>query len=130
MPGKKTPQLDLGSSVEQLKRSTVKNGVLITFEGGEAVGKSTQAKRLLLKLQSYGIDVVLAREPGSTDLGNHVRLWVKRNSSTSPLAETLLFEAARAQLLFELVRPALKQGRIVILDRFIDSTLAYQGFGR
>ncbi|MDP6665783.1 MAG: dTMP kinase, partial [Dehalococcoidia bacterium] len=76
------------------------------------------------------IDVALAREPGSSDLGNNVRRWIKRSSSSSPLAETLLFEAARAQLIFELVRPALDRGTVVILDRFTDSTLAYQGYAR
>lgn len=124
------PTTNFATFGEDLERITVKGGVLITFEGGEGVGKSTQSNRLFLKLQSFGIDVVTAQEPGSSALGNHIRQWVKRNSSTSPLAETLLFEAARAQLLFEVVRPALRAGRVVILDRFVDSTIAYQGYGR
>ena len=124
------PSAKFGYAAERQTRYTVHKGLLITFEGGEGVGKSTQANRLFQKLQSLGIDVVLAQEPGSSALGNHIRLWVKRNSSTSPLAETLLFEAARAQLLFEVVRPAMDAGRIMILDRFTDSTLAYQGYGR
>lgn len=105
-------------------------GLLITFEGGEGSGKTTQAIRLYLKLSNLGVPVMLAREPGSTRLGDHVRNWVKDQSDTTPLAETLLFAAARAQLIEEGVRPALKDGRVVILDRFVDSTLAYQGYGR
>ncbi|MQG38273.1 MAG: dTMP kinase [SAR202 cluster bacterium] len=122
--------MNFGATGNRLKKRTVTGGLLITFEGGEGVGKSTQAERLFRKLDSYGIDVVLAHEPGSSDLGNHVRRWIKRANSPSPLAETLLFEAARAQLMFELVQPALSKGKIVILDRFIDSTIAYQGYGR
>ena len=122
--------LDFGTSGNRLKKHAVEGGLLITFEGGEGVGKSTQAERLFHKLESLGIDVILAHEPGSSDLGNNIRRWIKRSSSSSPLAETLLFEAARAQLLHELVRPALGKGKTVILDRFTDSTLAYQGYAR
>ncbi len=106
------------------------DGLLITLEGGEGSGKTTQAIRLYIKLSNLGVPVMLAREPGSTRLGNYVRNWVKEQSDTSPLAETLLFAAARAQLIEDAVRPALKDGRVVILDRFVDSTLAYQGYGR
>lgn len=130
MTAQKQSALDFGASGQRLKKRTVEGGLLITFEGGEGVGKSTQAERLFHKLESLGIDAILAREPGSSDLGNNVRRWVKRSSSSSPLAETLLFEAARAQLLHELVRPALGKGKTVILDRFTDSTLAYQGYAR
>lgn len=130
MSAQEQSSLDFGADAEKLERRKVKGGLLITFEGGEGVGKSTQAERLQRKLQSFGIDVVLAYEPGSSELGNHVRSWIKRSSSTSPLAETLLFQAARAQLLFELVRPSLERDSVVILDRFTDSTLAYQGYGR
>ena len=122
--------MDFGASGDRLKKHTTDCGLLITFEGGEGVGKSTQAERLFSKLEGMGIDVLLAREPGSSDLGNNVRRWIKRSNSSSPLAETLLFEAARAQLLHELVRPALDRGTTVILDRFTDSTLAYQGYAR
>lgn len=130
MTARKQSALDFGVSGGKLKKHSVKGGLLITFEGGEGVGKSTQAERLFDKLESLGVDVVLAREPGSSDLGNNVRRWIKRSNSSSPLAETLLFEAARAQLLHELVRPALARGKTVILDRFTDSTLAYQGYAR
>lgn len=130
MTSKGQTTMNFGATGNRLKKRTVKCGLLITFEGGEGVGKSTQAERLFRKLDSYGIDVVLAHEPGSSDLGNHVRRWIKRTNSPSPLAETLLFEAARAQLMFELIQPALNKGKIVILDRFIDSTIAYQGYAR
>ena len=122
--------MDFGADGVNLKRHTIKDGLLITFEGGEGVGKSTQAERLFRKLESFGIDTILAQEPGSSDLGNNIRRWIKRSNSSSPLAETLLFEAARAQMMFETVRPAMDQGKVVVLDRYIDSTLAYQGYGR
>ncbi|MEE8046937.1 MAG: dTMP kinase [Dehalococcoidia bacterium] len=122
--------MDFGADTERMTRYTVKDGLLITFEGGEGVGKSTQAERLFHKLVSFGVDAILAHEPGSSDLGNNVRRWIKRSNSSSPLAETLLFEAARAQLMFETVRPAMDRGKVVVLDRYIDSTLAYQGYAR
>ncbi len=130
MTARKQSALDFGASGDRLNKHTVEGGLLITFEGGEGVGKSTQAERLFRKLESLGIDAILAHEPGSYELGNNVRRWIKRSRSSSPLAETLLFEAARAQLLHELVHPALGKGKTVILDRFTDSTLAYQGYGR
>lgn len=104
--------------------------MLITFEGGDGSGKTTHAARLEKRLRSEGFSVLLVREPGSTGLGQHLREWLKRDESTVPLAELLLFEAARAQLTEEVIRPALKAGSVVIADRFIDSTLAYQGYGR
>ncbi len=130
MTAKGQEEMDFGADSERMKKRTVKGGLLITFEGGEGVGKSTQSERLLHKLQSFGIDTIHAQEPGSSDLGNNVRRWIKRTNSSSPLAETLLFEAARAQLMFETVRPALDRGKVVVLDRYIDSTLAYQGYAR
>ncbi|MBT7003925.1 MAG: hypothetical protein HOA06_04290, partial [Chloroflexi bacterium] len=111
MAGKQQEEMDFGAESERMKKRTVEGGLLITFEGGEGVGKSTQAERLFLKLQSFGIDVIHAQEPGSSDLGNNVRRWIKRANTSSPLAETLLFEAARAQLMFETVRPALDRGK-------------------
>lgn len=130
MTAREQSALDFGASGDRLKKQSIEGGLLITFEGGEGVGKSTQAERLFDKLSSLGIDTILAHEPGSSDLGNNVRGWIKRSNSSSPLAETLLFEAARAQLLHETVRPALEGGKTVILDRFTDSTLAYQGYAR
>jgi dTMP kinase len=130
LAGKQQKEMDFGAAAGSMKKHTVEHGLLITFEGGEGVGKSTQAERLFLKLQGFGVDVIHAQEPGSSDLGNNVRRWIKRANSSSPLAETLLFQAARAQLMFETVRPALDRGKVVILDRYIDSTLAYQGYAR
>ena len=130
MNGMQQEEMDFGAESQRMKTQTVAGGLLITFEGGEGVGKSTQAERLFHKLQSFGIDTIQAHEPGSSDLGNNIRNWIKRANSSSPLAETLLFEAARAQLMFEMIRPALDRGKVVILDRYTDSTVAYQGYAR
>ncbi len=130
MTAQSQEEMDFGAEGERMKKRTVGGGLLITFEGGEGVGKSTQAERLFNKLQTFGIDAIHAQEPGSSDLGNNVRRWIKRANSSSPLAETLLFEAARAQLMFETIRPALDAGKVVVLDRYTDSTLAYQGYAR
>jgi dTMP kinase len=106
--------------------------LFITFEGGEGCGKSTQSRLLLKKLHQQNIPVVLTHEPGGTALGNEIRksLKRKRGSSISPQAELLLFAASRAQLVAELIRPALEEGKVVICDRFTHSTLVYQGYGR
>ncbi len=104
------------------------SGLLITFEGGEGGGKSTQVAHLAGNLRAAGRSVLTAREPGGTELGERVR-EITRDPAT-PLAELFLFEAARAQLVAEVVRPALMAGAAVILDRYADSTLAYQGYGR
>ena len=107
-------------------------GLLITFEGGEGCGKSTQSKRLALKLQQVGHKVLRTYEPGGTDLGMEIRRSLKktRETSVAPETELLLFAAARAQLTEEVILPALSEDCIVICDRFTDSTLAYQGYGR
>jgi len=107
-------------------------GLFITFEGGEGCGKSTQSRLLLKKLEQRNIPVVLTHEPGGTALGNELRKALKRRrgSSISPQAELLLFAASRAQLVAELIRPALEEGKVVICDRFTHSTLVYQGYGR
>jgi len=106
--------------------------LFITFEGGEGCGKSTQAKALYRKLHRYNIPVVLTHEPGGTVLGNRINreLKRKRDEPISPEAELLLFTASRAQLIAQVIRPALQGGKTVICDRFGDSTLAYQGYGR
>lgn len=106
--------------------------LFITFEGSEGCGKSTQAKALWRKISRLGIPAVLTQEPGGTALGNELRLTLKerRQDEISPLAELLLFAACRIQLVTEVIRPSLQQGKIVICDRFADSTLAYQGYGR
>ena len=106
--------------------------LFITFEGGEGCGKSTQARLLLKKLEQQGIPTILTHEPGGTALGNEIRILLKRKqgSSISPQAELFLFAASRVQLVAELVRPALQEGKIVICDRFTYSTIVYQGYGR
>jgi dTMP kinase len=107
-------------------------GRFITFEGGEGCGKSTQSRLLLKKLEQENIPVVLTHEPGGTALGNELRrtLKRKRDSSISPHAELFLLAASRAQLVAEVIRPALEEGKVVICDRFTHSTMVYQGYGR
>jgi dTMP kinase len=101
----------------------------ITFEGGEGSGKSTQARLLVERLQAEGIDALLTREPGGSQLGEQIRTLILESAGAprSVLAETLLFYAARADHLEKLIRPALAGGRWVICDRFSDSTRVYQG---
>ncbi len=107
-------------------------GVFITFEGIEGCGKSTQAHLLSRHLEAEGHDVVVTREPGGTPIAEAIReiLLDPANAAMSPLTELLLYEAARAQHVHELVRPAIEAGSIIICDRFYDSTTAYQGAGR
>lgn len=107
-------------------------GVFITVEGPEGAGKTTQAERLRDALAATGAEVVLTREPGGTALGERVRevlLTVAAGAPHDPRADALLFNAARAQLVAEVIRPALERGAVVISTRFADSTLAYQGHG-
>lgn len=105
----------------------------VTLEGGEGSGKSVQARRLEERLRARGFAVVSTREPGGTPVGEAVRSVVLHPPGgvpLDPLAELLLFEAARAQLVRAVIRPALDRGAIVLCDRFADSSLAYQGYGR
>ena len=104
-------------------------GVFITFEGGEGAGKSTQLRRLAERLGAAGREVVATREPGGSDGAEAVRKLLVEGAADrwSPLAETLLLYAARADHLERLIRPALARGAVVISDRFADSTRAYQG---
>jgi len=107
--------------------------MLITFEGIDGCGKSSQAKLLADRLREEGIETLLVREPGGTDLSEHVRDILLTQTHTQPLshsAELLLFAASRAQLVKEVIEPALKRDAVVICDRFTDSTIAYQGYGR
>jgi dTMP kinase len=106
--------------------------LFITFEGGEGCGKSTQSRLLLKKLEQQNVPVVLTHEPGGTALGNELRktLKRKRDSSISPQAELFLLAASRAQLVADLIRPALEEGKVVLCDRFTHSTMVYQGYGR
>ena len=104
--------------------------LFMTFEGGEGSGKTTQVEMLVSRLEEAGIDHTAVREPGSTDLGWHVRQWLKRGGLTNE-AELFLFAAARAELVAKVIRPVLsKSDGIVIADRYTDSTYAYQGHGR
>jgi dTMP kinase len=105
---------------------------LITFEGIEGSGKSTQAALFHEWLSSRGTDAVLTREPGGTRLGEEVRRLLLHTTGVEiePLAELFLYLACRAQIVNEVIRPALRTGRVVVVDRFFDSTVAYQGWGR
>jgi dTMP kinase len=105
--------------------------LFITFEGGEAAGKSTQTRLIAAYLARQGYKVTRVAEPGSTRLGSRVRRLVKYGPmAITPLAETMLFLAARTQLVEEIINPAFSRGEAVVSDRFADSTLAYQGYGR
>lgn len=104
-------------------------GLFISFEGGEGSGKSTQAGLLAQRLRDEGWQVVSVREPGSTPLGDRVRELLK-NYPMSHGAELLLFGAARAELVAQTIKPALKAGYTVVADRYADSTTAYQRYGR
>jgi len=106
--------------------------MFITFEGCEGCGKSTQARLLHSNLRSRGIPVVLTREPGGTPLGSSVRNLLKsrQDFDISPETELMLFNACRAQLVKDIIRPALDTGKTVVCDRFSDSTIVYQGYGR
>jgi dTMP kinase len=108
-----------------------RRGRFLTLEGPEGAGKTVLAERLADALASEGVDVVLTREPGGTRLGERLRdLLLARDSPTiDPLVDAFLFNAARAQLVAEVIRPALESGRVVVCARFADSTLAYQGYG-
>ena len=106
-------------------------GLLVTFEGGEGTGKSTQIARLAERLRARGLEPVITREPGGTPLAEGIRaLLLDAGRAPGPLAEAFLMEAARADLVAHVIRPALAGGRVVLCDRYDDSTLAYQGAGR
>lgn len=107
------------------------SGLFVTLEGCEGSGKSSQARRLRGSLNGLGIPVTVVREPGGTALGDKLRRILKFSSiPLTPEAELLLFNASRAELVRQVIVPALKNGHVVICDRFTDSTVAYQGYGR
>lgn len=116
----------------ELRTKSNAPGVLITFEGGDGAGKSTHIRFLGDVLKSLGFEVLNVREPGGTEVGEQLRHVVldPQNANLSSRSELLIYEAARAQLIDEVIRPALERGCIVLCDRFTDSTLAYQGYGR
>ena len=105
--------------------------MFITLEGPEGSGKSTQIKRLAKRLEDLGYPVITTREPGGTSIGDQISHVLVRmeNKELHPRTEILLFLAARAQLVEQLIKPALQDGKIILCDRYGDSTLAYQGYG-
>ena len=106
-------------------------GLFLTFEGGDGSGKTTQINRLVTWLESRGRTVVLTREPGGTDLGVELRnIVMHRKGFIAPRAEALLYAADRSHHIHTLVRPAIERGDIVVQDRYLDSSVAYQGAGR
>ena len=107
-------------------------GFFITFEGGDGSGKSTQIGILRDRLTEMGYEVLLTREPGGTAISEKIRELIldPDNSEMDDMTEALLYAAARAQLVHQFIKPALEEGKVVICDRFVDSSIAYQGFGR
>jgi len=104
--------------------------VFVSFEGADGSGKSTQAELLRASLAAAGREVVLTREPGGTELGERIRELLLEGPDMSPWAEATLFAASRAQHVDELIQPALERGADVVCDRYVDSSLAYQGIAR
>jgi len=106
--------------------------LFITFEGGEGCGKSVQARALYRRLSQLAIPALLTHEPGGTHFGDKIGRWLKwaLDKDISPLTELLLFNASRAQLVTEVIQPGLKSGKVVVCDRYTDSTTAYQSYGR
>ena len=106
-------------------------GTFVTLEGPEGAGKTTQVKLLSKQLDIAGVAHVVTRDPGGTPLGKQIRrILLNPENPVQPNAELLLYQADRAQHVAELIMPALQEGKLVICDRYIDSTLAYQGYGR
>ncbi len=110
----------------------MKRGKFITVEGTDGSGKSTQIELMKQYLTGNGLDVVLTREPGGTKIGEKIRAIIldNKNEEMCDITEMLLYAATRAQLIHEVIGPAIEQGKIVIADRFIDSSYVYQGYGR
>jgi dTMP kinase len=106
--------------------------LFITFEGGEGSGKSTQVKALYRRLCKMAVPALLTHEPGVTSLGRKVARLLKwaQDVEISPVAELMLFNTSRAQLVADVIRPGLESGKVVVCDRYADSTTAYQGYGR
>lgn len=104
--------------------------MFVTFEGIDGSGKTTQARLLTDRLRAAGKEVVLTREPGGTELGERVRDLLLHSGDVSPWAEAALFAASRAQHVTEVIAPALARGAVVVCDRYVDSSLAYQGIAR
>ncbi|MCM8825822.1 MAG: dTMP kinase [Candidatus Omnitrophica bacterium] len=108
-----------------------KNATIVSFEGIDGCGKSTQAKKFAKYLKARGFDVALLREPGSTEIGNRLRkILLSKKGNISPLTEVLLYLAARNELVTRHIIPIISKKKIIVIDRFMDSTVAYQGYGR
>lgn len=107
------------------------NGKFLTFEGPDGAGKTTQLKRLAEHLESKGFEVLVTREPGGTPISDQIRSLLLNPAHTEMASQTevLLYASSRAQLVHELIRPALAEGRIVLCDRFVDASIAYQSVG-
>lgn len=110
----------------------MKKGLFLTIEGPDGSGKSTQIGFITEFLQSRGYETVLTREPGGTQIGEKIRdiILDKENREMDPMTETMLYAASRAQHVAQIIKPALEEGKAVICDRFVDSSIAYQGYGR
>ena len=110
----------------------INRGLLVTFEGPDGSGKTTQIELLKKFLNDKGIEVIKTREPGGTDISEKIREIVldNKNSQMCGMCEALLYAASRAQLVSEVIKPALNEGKIVICDRFVESSIIYQGIGR
>lgn len=106
--------------------------MFVSFEGCEGVGKSTQLRLLKEYLEKTGQDAVYVREPGSTEISEQIRAVIldTKNTAMTDMTEALLYAASRAQLVREVIKPALEEGKLVICDRYVDSSVAYQGYGR
>lgn len=119
--------------IHRVREANHQRGIFLSLEGPEGCGKSTQAGLLKTWLEERGKTVVLTREPGGTPTGEKIREILQHHASGEPIAvpaELLLFAASRAQLVANVIRPALDRGEWVLCDRYIDSSLAYQGYGR
>lgn len=114
-----------------MAKKGLKSSLFITFEGPEGCGKSTQSRLLCEYLKKKGVDCIHTREPGGTKLGEKIREVLLHSDGVriSDLAELFLFEAARSQIVKEVIKPALKAGKVIICDRFSDATFSYQGYG-
>ncbi len=129
----KKPARSTGRASTPARPSSNHRGILISFEGSEGSGKSTQIAHLAEHLQTHGKEVISTREPGGTEIGEQVRNIIVHNSKGEEMCaetEMLLFAAARAQLVRELIAPSLMRGVIVLCDRYIDSSTVYQGVAR
>ncbi len=106
-------------------------GTFVTLEGPEGAGKTTQLKQLSKQLDILGIDHIVTRDPGGTPLGRQIRrILLNPENPVNPMTELLLYQADRAQHVGEVIMPALKEGKLVLCDRYTDSTMAYQGYAR